>query len=333
MKPRDLADLLLLAALWGGSFLFMRVAAPEFGPLALIEMRVGIASLFLVGLVALRRPAAFTALAREARAIALVGVLNSALPFVLFAWAMLSLTAGVASVLNATTPLFGALVAWAWLGDRLSRARVAGLALGFVGVGVLVWGRGDAGAAGSVWPAVAAALAASLSYGVSASYTKRRLTGVDPLALATGTQLAAALLLAPLALVAWPARPPSALAWGCAVLLAIASTGIAYVIFFRLIARVGPARAITVTFLVPVFGVFWGWLALGETPTAGMALGAAVVLAGTALATGIVGGGGRAGATSAAGPADVVDGGQSVVPVRAPGGPGVAAPTATPGKP
>ena len=288
MKARDLADLLLLAALWGGSFLFMRVAAPEFGPLALIEMRVAIAAAFLVGLVALRRPAAFGALRRDAGAIAIVGTLNSALPFVLFAYAVLSLTAGVASILNATTPLFGALVAWLWLGDRLSTGRVLGLAIGFVGVLVLVWGRAGApGGAGSLL-AVAAALGASLSYGVSASYTKRRLTGVDPLALAAGSQLSAAVLLAPLALAAWPTQPVSTQAWGCALLLAVGSTAIAYVIFFRLIARIGPARAITVTFLVPVFGVLWGWLALGEAPTVAMAAGAAVVLAGTALATGLV---------------------------------------------
>lgn len=317
MKPRDVFDLLLLAALWGGSFLFMRVAVPEFGPLALIELRVGIAALVLAALAAWHRPAAFGALRREGRAIAIVGALNSALPFVLFAYAMLSLTAGVASILNATTPLFGAVVAWLWLGDRLSAPRVAGLALGFVGVAVLVWGRGAGGAAPDAgWGlAVAAALAASLSYGVSASYTKRRLTGVDSLAVALGSQLSAAVLLAPLAVVAWPSQPVSMRAWACALLLAVASTGIAYAIFFRLIARIGPARAITVTFLVPVFGVLWGWLALDEAPNGQMAAGAAVVLAGTALATGLVGA--RRGVGAARPATDALDSGEGVTAVPA----------------
>jgi drug/metabolite transporter (DMT)-like permease len=219
--------------------------------------------------------------------VALVGVINSAIPFCLLAYATLSVTAGLASILNATSPLWGALVAHAWLKDRLTRSRALGLAIGFGGVVFLVWGRASfrAGGAGL---AVAAAMAATLSYGVAASYTKRKLTGVDPLAVAAGSQLAAAVLLAPAALLLWPAHPVSPRAWGAVVGLGIACTAFAYVLYFRLIAHVGPARAIAVTFLIPPFALAWGGLILGEPLTARTVAGACVILAGTALATGLV---------------------------------------------
>lgn len=139
MKPRDLLDLLLLAALWGGSFLFMRVAAPEFGPVALALVRVAVAAAFLVAVLAwLGR---LDGLRARWAPLAIVGTINSALPFVLFAYATLSVTAGFAAILNATTPMWGALVAWAWLREPLGAARAAGLAVGFAGVLLLVGSR------------------------------------------------------------------------------------------------------------------------------------------------------------------------------------------------
>lgn len=285
MKSRDLLDLVLLAALWGGSFLFMRVATPEFGPIALIELRVGIAALFLLLVMALRGNVGL--LRQHAVPMTLVGVINSALPFCLLAYATLFVTAGFASILNATTPMWGAVVAWLWLRDRLSVWRAAGLLIGFVGILVLTWGnvslKGEGGGL-----AVLAGLGAALSYGMAASYTKKHLTGVDTLAVATGSQLGAALVLAPLALWAWPAHEVSGTAWTSVLVMGIASTGIAYILFFRLIASIGPARAITVTFLVPIFAVFWGAVALDETLTGQMIAGGAVVLLGTALSTGAI---------------------------------------------
>ena len=285
MQPRDLAELILLAALWGASFLFMRVAAPALGPVPLIAVRVGVAALALLPVLALRR--GLPALRDHARAIFVTGAVNSALPFCLLAHATLSVTAGLASILNATSPLWGALVAHLWLGDRLTRGRVAGLALGFAGVAFLFWGRASfrPGGAGA---AVVAALAATACYGVAASYAKRRLAGVDPLAVAAGSQLAAALLLAGPALVLWPARAVPPAVWAAAVALGILCTALAYVLYFRLIARLGPARAIAVTFLIPPFAVAWGSLFLGEAVTARTVGGAGIVLVGTALATGLV---------------------------------------------
>ncbi|GEJ56291.1 DMT family transporter [Anaeromyxobacter diazotrophicus] len=285
MSPRDAAELLLLAALWGGSFLFMRVAAPELGPVPLIALRVGIAALLLLPVLAWR--GGLSQLRGRAWPVIVVGALNSALPFCLLAYATLSVTAGLASILNATSPLWGGLVAHVWLKDRLTRGRALGLVVGFAGVAVLMWGRASfkPGGAGL---AVVAALAATLSYGVAASYTKRRLTGVNPLAVAAGSQLAAVLLLLPGAAVLWPQHAVSPRAWQAVVALGVLCTAVAYVLYFRLIAHVGPAKAIAVTFLIPPFAMAWGGLFLAEALTARMVAGAAVVLVGTALATGLV---------------------------------------------
>ncbi|KHK57420.1 membrane protein [Ralstonia sp. A12] len=285
MRRSDVLELLTLAALWGGSFLFMRVAAPQFGPVALIALRVAIASCFLVPVLTWR--GGMGALRAHWPHLLAVGVLNSAIPFCLFAYAELTLTAGFTSVLNATAPLFAAIVAFAWLGERMSSLRVLGLAIGFVGVIVLVGGSSALGATqGGL--AVAAALSATVFYGLASSYTKRFLTGVPPLAVATGSQLAATIVLAPLALWLWPAQTPTGNVWLHVIGLGIACTGVAYILFFRLVAHVGPTRAVSVTFLIPVFGVLWGILFLGEQLTLNMVLGCAVILLGTSLSTGVL---------------------------------------------
>lgn len=286
MKPRDLIDLLLLGAIWGASFPLMRAAVPEFGTLALIELRVAIGALFLLPIFFLRSNLA------RARGhlfhIGVVGIINSALPFCLLAFSTVHLSAGFAAILNPTAALWAALIAWLWLGDRLSVARVTGLLIGFSGVLLLVWGRMDLRFEGPSL-AILSGLAGTLMYGVGASYTKRHLTGVDALALATGSQVAAALALLPLAIVAWPSAPPTLTAWGAVAILGIACTGVAYILYFRLIANAGPARAIAVSYLVPVFGIAWGVLFLAEAPTLRMLIACAVILAGTALATGVLG--------------------------------------------
>ncbi len=290
MKTSDLIDLVLLAALWGASFLFMRVAAPEFGPVPLIEIRVAVAALFLLAVLAWR--GGLSGILDKAVPLTVVGAINSALPFSLFAYATLSLTAGFAAVLNASAPLFGALAAYLWFRETLTPARVLGLGVGFAGVLILVWGKISFKGDGSGWSMVAA-LAASLAYGIAANYTKRKLTGVDPVVTATGSQIAATALLLPLAVLYRPATMPSLSSWLSAIALGIACTGIAYILYFRLIANVGPARAIAVTYLVPVFGMVWGLVFLHEAITPNMIAGCAVILLGTALATGTLAFGAR----------------------------------------
>ncbi len=285
MRRRDLVDLVCLAALWGASFLFTRIAAPAFGPLALAELRVAIAAVILLALLAWR--ADLSDIRRHAPRFLLLGAVNTAIPFSLFAYAALTITAGLASILNATAPLFTALVAWAWLRERLTPLQWLGMAIGMAGVGWLSASKAQLSLGGSAL-AIGAGVLASLSYGVSASVVKRHFTGVRPLAVAAGSQSAAALLLLPCAIARWPAGTVRPVDWASAAALGVLCTGLAYILYFRLIARVGPATAMTVTFLIPAFAMLWGALFLGEAVTGTMLAGCGVILAGTALATGVV---------------------------------------------
>jgi drug/metabolite transporter (DMT)-like permease len=289
LRPSDVTELFTLAALWGASFLFMRLGAAEFGPVALSAVRVAGATAVLLALLAARGQ--LDALRRHWRPALLVGVINSALPFLLFSYAALSITAGLSSIFNAATPLFGAVIAWLWLRDKPTPWRIAGLCIGLAGVLGLAWSKSGAGGGfkpgGSGW-AVLACIAATVLYGIAASFTKRFLTGVPPLATAAGSQLGASLLLVVPGIVWWPATMPSTNAWLSVIALAVACTGLAYLLYFRLIANIGPSNAIAVTFLIPAFAVLWGWLFLGEGVSAAMVLGCAVIVVGTLLATGLV---------------------------------------------
>lgn len=287
MTRRDSFDLLLLGALWGASFLFMRLGAAEFGPVALVFLRVAGAVLLLVPLLVWRGEAG--AMRRHWRAIAAVGIVNSVFPFLLFAAAALVLTTALMSVFNATAPIWGALVAWLWLGDRLGRSRWLGLAIGVAGVVGLSWGKadfkpGDHGISAAL--GMAGCLLAAVLYGVGANLSRKHLGGVPPMAVAAGSQLAATVALLVPAWWWWPVVTPGPTAWLAAAALSLACTGLAYVLFFRLIANTGAANAMSVTFLIPAFALLWGWLLLGEQPTSTMLAGCAVILLGTALATG-----------------------------------------------
>jgi len=286
VKTSDLVDLIVLGAIWGASFLFMRVAAPQFGAVPLITARVGIGAVFL--LVVMARRGGLHRLSDNAARLTFLGAVNSAIPFSLFAYAVLSVTAGFASVLNSTAPLFGALVAFIWLRDRPAPARIAGLIVGFAGVLVLVWGRLSVGGDGGAL-AVLAGLSAAVLYGISANYAKKRLSDVDPLVIATGSLVAATVLLLPLAILYWPQTAPGLVSWVSAVLLGVFCTGIAYILYFRLLSRIGPSKTLAVTYLIPAFGVLWGHLLLDEPVTASMLVGCAVILLGTTLATGMLG--------------------------------------------
>lgn len=280
MKARDVADLVALGAIWGGSFMFQRLAAPQFGPIPLVALRVSIAAVFLTAILASR--GGLGAFRGRAAHFGVVGVLNTGLPFCLFAYATLSLTAGFASVLNATVPLFGALVGYVWLRQTLSLERAIGLTVGFLGVVLLVWRKLSFHGEGL---AVFAGLAAALLYGIAAHYTKRHVSGVDPLAVAAGSQIGAAAFVVPAALLSWPATNPGFGAWLSIAALGFVCTGLAYLLYFRLLASVGPVRAMAVTYLIPAFGMVWGALFLGERVTAPMLIGTAAIFAGVAIGT------------------------------------------------
>lgn len=264
----------------GASFLFMRIAVPEFGPVPLIFVRVAIAAVLLLGLLVWRGGAGD--LRSNAGALVLLGGMNTAVPFSLFAFTKLTLSAGLTSVLNATVPLFAALVSVVWLRERLAAMRVAGLLTGFGGVLVLAWPNLTAGGDRI---AVLAALGATILYALSAHFTRRRFSGTPPLVVATGSLVAAAALTLPFAVALWPSAAPSAVAWACAVTLGVFCTAVAYALFFRLIAQIGAVTVLAVTYLIPVFGVTWGAIVLGERLSASAFIGAALVLAGVALTT------------------------------------------------
>lgn len=285
MSVRLAFDALLLAALWGGSFLFMRIGAPEFGPVPMMALRVGIAALCLLPLLAATRGLA--ALRSHAAAMAIVGITNSAIPFSLLTYATLSLSAGFTSILNGTAPFWSALVAYLWLGERLTLVRLFGLLIGILGVLFLVWGRISFKPGADGW-AIVAGLLATAFYGFAANFTKRQLAGVDALSSATGSMLSASVVLIPLALIMWPAGSPSTTAWLAVLVLAVAGTALAYLLYFRLIAGLGATRATTVTFMIPAFGMFWGWLFLDEQVSWNMIAGTALIILGTTLTLGLI---------------------------------------------
>ncbi len=284
MKKIDYAVLLSLGALWGGSFLFMRMGADAFGALPLAGLRALGAALCFLPLLASRRRRA------EWRAhwwpIAVVGLTNSALPFVLFTFATRSLPAGLASIIDGMTPMFAALIGWLWLGQRLDTWRGAGLAIGFAGVAWLA--EGSLALGPGAGEALLACVAATVLYGYAVHYAHLHLAGVTPLVVTVGSHMVAALLLLPTTLLAWPEQSPPLQAWLAAAGLAVLCTALAYVLFFWVLARVGATRIMVIPYLIPAFGVLWGALLLDEPVSVRMLGGCAVILLGTALTTGLV---------------------------------------------
>ncbi|MBC5765877.1 DMT family transporter [Ramlibacter albus] len=289
MSPAAIVDFVLLAAIWGASFLFMRLAVVDFGALPTAAARVAIATAFLVPLMLMRGLG--PTFRQHWKSVLLIGLINSGIPFALFAFAVLSITTGLSAILNATVPLFGAIVAWVWLGERLDASRMVGLAMGFVGVGMLAWDkagfRPEATAADGAW-AVLACLVATVFYGIAANATKRYLKGLPSLVTATGSQMGATLGLLLPALWLWPAQMPGAQAWVAVTVVGVLCTGVAYVLYFRLIESLGPARAVTVTFAIPVFAIVYGAVFLDEPVTPWMVLCGAVIICGVALSTGLI---------------------------------------------
>lgn len=271
------SELLLLGAVWGGSFLFMRIAAKDFGAFALVEVRLALGALVLSPFL-FRARNQFTA-SHWLRLLG-VGIINSAAPFVLFAWAAQRAPAGVVAITNATAVMFTSLVAFLLYGQKISKRSALGLIAGFVGVAVLASGKTSGG---SVLPAAMAGVFASILYGFGANFTRHYLSDLPSSAVAAGTVLCASLVVAPLAVATWPSAPIPALSWLSAVLLGALCTGLAYFLFYRLLYRIGAPRTSTVTYLVPLFGVIWAWVFLDEPLTASMAIAGALILGGVAL--------------------------------------------------
>lgn len=294
MPPILIAEFCLLAALWGASFLFMHLGAVEFGALPTAGLRVTLAALFLLPVFLVK--GVWQDFRQRAGYILFVGLLNSALPFALFSFAVLHIATALTAILNATVPLSGALVAWLWLKDRPNGSRTLGLLIGFAGVTLLVLGKSgfnpggltpDASTATTLL-AMGACLLATLCYGLAASFTKRHLSGAHPLATAAGSQIGASLGLAAPMIWFWPDHAASTTAWGAMAAVALFCTALAYILFFHIIEKAGPAKALTVTFLVPVFALLYGVMFLNESITLWTVLCGLVILCGTSLSTGLV---------------------------------------------
>lgn len=273
-------ELTVLGAVWGASFLFMRVAADDFGPVPLVELRLALGSLVLLPFL-WRARASFPL--RLWPKLAVIGLINSAVPFILFAWAAQRAPAGVGAIANAMTVLFTALVGFLFFGERIGMRRASALLVGFVGVVVLASGK-IAGL--SVGWAVVAGASASFLYGVGINLVRRHLGGLPAAGVASATLGAGALLILPFALATWPTDPVPAASWWSAAALGVLCTGFAFVLYYRLIARIGANRASTVTYLVPLFGVGWAWMLLGEPLTWPMAIAGALILGSVAISQG-----------------------------------------------
>ena len=274
---RTSLELTVLGAIWGASFMFMRVAAADFGPFPLVEMRLAFGALVLL-------PFLWRARAQFTRKLWLrvagIAMMNATIPLTLFAWAAERAPAGIGAISNGMTVMFAALFAFLFFGERIGAWRLTGLITGFVGVAILASGK-TAGV--SVAPAALAGTAASLCYGIGINLVRRYLTAYPPAAVAAAALTSGALAIAPLAALSWPHHSLPLASCLSALLLGVLCTGCAFVLYYRLVARIGAARTSTVTYLIPLFGVVWAWLILGEPVTLTMALAGALILAGVAL--------------------------------------------------
>lgn len=280
MRNADLARLLILAAIWGASFLFMRLIAPVLGALWTAEVRVAIAGIaMLLFMIAMRRPMHFQSNWKQ---YLILGTLNSALPFALFSYAALSLPAGYSAILNATSPLWGALVGALILNEALSARKVAGLVIGVIGVAFLVR-LGPEQFTPQLLLAALACVAAALCYGIAGAYSKKKSSGIAPPLMATGSQLGAALVLLPFVQLSPIPDDITPFVILIAAMLALLCSAVAYFIYFRLIADIGPTKALTVTFLIPLFALVWGAVFLREDVNLNTLIGCALVVTATWL--------------------------------------------------
>jgi drug/metabolite transporter (DMT)-like permease len=279
LRPAQLAWLIALGAIWGSSFLFMKIAVPAMGPSVMMGGRI------VIGAIALTIFGWFIRKSlprgRQWKPAAVVGIFYTAIPLFMWGYASQTLSASLLSIINATAPLFGVVISALWLRERMSARGLAGLALGFAGVAVLVGGEG-LGESDTPILAIGAAFLASLLYGAVANYSQRVRVS-DPYANVLGSLWIATLAMMPL-MIAFPVREtPGAAAWGSVAVLGIVCTALAYVVYFRLIEQIGAAPTLTVTYLIPVFGVLWGVLFLDERIGIHHLAGAAMVLTGVGL--------------------------------------------------
>ncbi len=271
--------LLTLSVLWGGSFFFVGVAVTALPTLSIVVLRVGLAALTLWAIIlVMRRPIPMTS--EVWIAFFGMGLLNNVVPFGLIVWGQQTIASGLASILNATTPLFTVIVAGLLLSDeRMNALKLIGVTIGFVGVIIMIGVDALSGLTGNVWAQIAI-LGGALSYAFAGVYGRRfKRLGVDPLLTAAGQVTASTIVLAPVAILIdrpWNLPMPTVSIWSAIVGLAVLSTALAYILYFQILRRAGATNLLLVTFLIPVSAILLGSLVLGErlgwVHAAGMAL-------------------------------------------------------------
>ncbi|WP_136413530.1 MULTISPECIES: EamA family transporter [Oxalobacteraceae] len=277
MPAADLIKLVFLAAIWGGSFIFLRVAAPEFGPVLTATLRTSLAGTALMVFAALT--GVRMDWRKNLKPFVVVGLFAGAIPFSCFSFAALYLPAAHSAVLNATAPLFGAVFSVVWLAERLTMLKLGGLVLGVIGVAILV-GAGTLPITAATLLAIGACLVAAACYALSSIIVKKtgRPGGIHPIAMATGSLALGGLIMAPSIPFSLPHAMPSPLAIGCIIAISLLSSGVAQALFIPLIVKVGPTRAMSVSFLIPLFSMLWGFLFLHESVGLSTLVGGIIVL-------------------------------------------------------
>lgn len=283
MTLKQVGALTLLGAIWGASFIFIRMAVEPFGPIFMMAVRVLLATLVLFAYIGLT--GAQIQFRSHWRKFLVLGALSSAIPFTLIAFAELTITGSMAAILNSTTPLFAAVVASVWLGDTLTPSKIAGAVMGIIGVSFIVGGS-PVTIDSAFMLATLSSLGAALCYAVGGVFAKKAFEGVDNLSMSVGQMIGATLLLIPVSVPFVPTHVPPTDAILAVVALAVIATAFAYRLYFYLLITAGPTKALTVTFLVPVFGVIWGAILLNEPISTGMFIGLALILLSVSLVTG-----------------------------------------------
>lgn len=285
MSAKQLSALFALGAIWGASYIFIRIAVAPIGPVLLMFIRVALTAAILLGYARLRRIR--LNIRRHWRKFLVLGFLGSALPFTLIAWAELTVTGSMAAILMSTTPLFTAFVAAVGLGEPLTPFKLIGASLGIIGVSITVGGSPLA-LDGDMIAATLALLAATLSYAAGGVYAKRFFRGLDNLSMSTGQLLGASFILAPVSVRDLPVHDLSTVVLLAMFALVVLCTAYGYQLYYYLVISAGPLQALTVTLLIPVFGLVWGALLLGESISGGMIVGLVIVLFSVGLVTGMI---------------------------------------------
>ncbi len=285
MSPFQLGILTLLGAIWGASFIFIRVAVEPFGPIFMMFLRVALAGIILLAYAKIRKTP--LQIREHGRKFLLLGALSSAIPFVLIGYAELTITGSMAAILNSTTPLFATVVAAVWLNEKLTIYKIIGAVMGIIGVSFIVGGS-PVVLDGAFILAMMASLGAALCYALGGVYAKRAFEGVSNMTMSTGQLVGAGIVLFPFSVVSVPHETPPTDAIFALIALAVFATALAYRLYYYLIISAGPTKALTVTLLVPVFGVIWGAILLNEPISAGMLMGLVIILMSVGLVTGMI---------------------------------------------